>query len=255
MIDFILEFFISFFTYKADAIYAVDPGTAALVLGGLNFLSSRRQSAQMRSSQRQMDALTQQQLKEAREFRDEQLKLLAVEKEKYREMVFVNPFEDLENPFEDLTVNTLEAEFMSRRGEQTRANILSSLRSAAGSSGIAALAQTLANQGMLQTQKIAANIGKQEAINQRAAAQGALTADMAERKGEAGVQTLEAQRQANLLSMQAAVSASAASNLGQAQANQMSALVAGNQLQAQMAANQMNALNQLGQTYLLTQTA
>ena len=92
-----------------------------------------------------------------------------------------------------------------------------------------------------------------EAQNQRAAAQGALTADMAERKGEAGVQTLEAQRQANLLSMQAAVSASAASNLGQAQANQMSALVAGNQLQAQMAANQMNALNQLGQTYLLTQ--
>ena len=156
-----------------------------LITAGLNFLSQRSQAAKMRANQRRMDALTQQQLEEARAFRDEQMKLLAVEKEKYREMVFVNPFENMENPFEDLTVNTLEAEFMSRRGEQTRANILSSLRSAAGSSGIAALAQTLANQGMLQNQKIAANIGKQEAINQRAAAQGALAVDMAERKGEA----------------------------------------------------------------------
>ena len=225
---------------------------AMLIMGGLNFLSQRSQAAKMRANQRRMDALTQQQLEEARAFRDEQMKLLAVEKEKYREMVFVNPFENMENPFEDLTVNTLEAEFMSRRGEQTRANILSSLRSAAGSSGIAALAQTLANQGMLQNQKIAANIGKQEAIHQRAAAKGALTVDLAEAKGEANVQTLESQKQANLLSMQAAVSASAASNLGQAQANQMSSLVAGNQLQAQMAANQMNALNQLGQTYIMT---
>tara|TARA_R100000231_G_scaffold139403_1_gene120520 strand:+ start:6776 stop:7543 length:768 start_codon:yes stop_codon:yes gene_type:complete len=253
MIEFILEFFISFFTYQADANFAITTPEVLLISAGLNFLQGRRQNAMMRRNQREMNALTQQQLEEARAFRDEQNALLAVEKEKYREMVFVNPFEDMENPFEDLTVNTLEAEFMSRRGEQTRANILSTLRSSAGASGIASLAQTLANQGMLQNQKIAASIGKQEAINQKAIAQGALAADMAERKGEAGVQALENQRNANLLSMQAAVSASAASNLGQAQANQMSALVANNQIQAQIAANQMNSLNNLTQTYLLTQ--
>ena len=81
MIDFILEFFISFFTYKADAIYAVTGVEAALIIGGLNFLSQRSQAAKMRANQRRMDALTQQQLEEARAFRDEQMKLLAVEKE------------------------------------------------------------------------------------------------------------------------------------------------------------------------------
>ena len=218
----------------------------------LNYLEGRKARAQARRQGRRMEQMTREQMEEARRFRDEQMKLLAIEKEKYREMVFVNPFEDLENPFEDLTVNTLEAEFMSRRGEQNRANILSNLRAAAGSSGISGLAQTLANQGMLQNQRIAAVIGKQEQANQMAEARGAMQVDMARAKGEAGVQAMEAGRQANLLSMQAAVSASAASNLGQAQASQMSALVAGNQLQAQIAANQMNSLNQLAQTYFLT---
>ena len=114
MIEFILEFFISFFTYKANAVYAVDPGTVMLISAGLNFLSSRKQNAMMRRNQREMNAMTEKQLKEAREFRDEQQRLLSIEKEKYREMVFVNPFENMENPFEDITVNTQEAEFMSR---------------------------------------------------------------------------------------------------------------------------------------------
>lgn len=253
MIEFILEFFISFFTYQADATYAITGIEFMAISAGLNFLSSRKKNAMMRRNQREMNAMTEKQLKEAREFRDEQQRLLSIEKEKYREMVFINPFENMENPFEDITVNTQQAEFMSRRGEQTRANILASFRGAAGASGIAGLAQTLANQGMLQDQKIAATIGKQESLNQRAIAKGALTADMAERKGEAGVQALENQRNANLLSMQAAVSASAASNFGQAQANQMSSLVAGNQMQAQMAQNSMNSMNNILQTYAMTQ--
>tara|TARA_R100000234_G_C4994363_1_gene177107 strand:- start:1062 stop:1769 length:708 start_codon:yes stop_codon:yes gene_type:complete len=223
-----------------------------LISAGLNFLQGRKQNAMMRRNQRQMNAMTEKQLAEAREFRDEQQRLLAIEKEKYREMVFVNPFENMENPFEDLTVNTLEAEFMSKRGEQARANILASFRSAAGASGIAGLAQTLANQGMLQNQKIAATIGKQETANQKAMAKGALTTDMAERKGEAKVQDLESQRNTNLLSMQAAVTASAASNFGQAQANQMSSLVAANQTQAQIMQNQTNSINNLLQSYAMT---
>jgi len=253
MIEFILEFFISFFTYQADATYAFGPTEIMMIKTGLDFLQGRKQNAMMRRNQREMNAMTEKQLAEAREFRDEQQRLLSIEKEKYREMVFVNPFENMENPFEDLTVNTQEAEFMSRRGEQTRANILASFRSAAGASGIAGLAQTLANQGMLQNQKIAATIGKQETANQRAMAKGAMTADMAERKGEAGVQALENQRNANLLSMQAAVTASAASNLGQAQANQMSSLVAGNQMEAQAQQNRMNNMNNMFQSYMMTQ--
>ena len=41
------------------------------------------------------------------------------------------------------------------------------LRGAAGGSGIAGLAQALANQGQLQTQRISASIGQQEAANQK----------------------------------------------------------------------------------------
>ena len=68
------------------------------------------------------------------------------------------------------------------------ANLLANLRAAAGGSGIAGLAQTLANQQQLQTQQISASIGQQEAANQQLAAQGA-----------ANVQTMEAQAQMNVL--------------------------------------------------------
>ena len=47
--------------------------------------------------------------------------------------------------------------------------MMQNLRGAAGSSGIAGLAQALANQGALQTQQISASIGQQESANQKAA--------------------------------------------------------------------------------------
>ena len=55
-----------------------------------------------------------------------------------------NPYLNMENTMEDLTVNQKEAQFMAQQNQQSQANILQSMRGAAGSSGIAALAQTLA---------------------------------------------------------------------------------------------------------------
>tara|TARA_Y100001972_G_C7659733_1_gene332567 strand:- start:2891 stop:3583 length:693 start_codon:yes stop_codon:yes gene_type:complete len=209
------------------------------VFYGINYLMNKRAQSKARAAGRRMEALTREQMEENKKFRDEQMALLEIEKEKYREMTFTNPFEDMENPFEDLTVNTQEAEFMASRGEQTRANILSTLRSAAGASGIAGLAQTLANQGMLQQQKIAATIGKQETKNRLAMAKGAMAADMAERKGQAIVDQQQQQQQTNLLSMQAAVAAQAAANLGQAQANNLAAVSSSAQIaQSNAQANQ-----------------
>ena len=107
-------------------------------------------------------------------------------------MQFNNPYADIqtqfENPYEDLTVNTQQAEFQAEQGAQTRANILRNLQGVAGGSGIAGLAQTLANQEQQQTRQISADIGRQEAANQRLAAQGA-----------AGVQQMEAQAQQTVL--------------------------------------------------------
>ena len=82
-----------------------------------------------------------------------------------------NQFEGMENAFEDLTVNTQQAEFEAQQNQQMQANIMSQMAGAAGGSGIAALAQSMANQGALQAQKASASIGQQESANMKAAAE------------------------------------------------------------------------------------
>ena len=102
-----------------------------------------------------------------------------------------NVYANMQNPYEDLTVDMRSAEFQAEQGAQQRANILSALRGAAGGSGIAALAQSLANQGAIQAQQISANIAQQERQNQRLSAQGAMAIQQAERAGEAQVQQMQ----------------------------------------------------------------
>jgi len=81
-----------------------------------------------------------------------------------------NAMEGMENAFEDLTVNTQQAEFEAQQNAQNQANIMSSMAGAAGGSGIAALAQSMANAGAMQAQKASASIGAQESANQAKAA-------------------------------------------------------------------------------------
>ena len=49
----------------------------------------------------------------------------------------------MSNPYEDLTVNQLQAQFQARQQQQMTANTMAQLRGAAGGSGIAGLAQAL----------------------------------------------------------------------------------------------------------------
>jgi len=196
------------------------------VAAGLSLLSYQ----QARKDAARGRRLSQEQFEANMKFREEQQRLLDIEKQKYREQVFVNPYEGLENPFDDLTVNQQEADFAARRAEQTRANILDSLRQAAGASGISGLAQSLANQGALQTQRIAAQIGKQETANRLAAAKGSLSVELAERKGEALVQSMEASRQATILGMQQSILGAAQAGVAQADANRLSAQLYGSQM-------------------------
>ena len=95
-----------------------------------------------------------------------------------------NPYMDMENTMEDLTVNQQEAEFMKQQQMQQQANIMDTMKGAAGGSGIAALAQTMAGQGALSAQRAAASIGQQESANQRAKAQEASRIQGMERQGE-----------------------------------------------------------------------
>lgn len=131
-----------------------------------------------------------------------------------KSLEITNPYKDLpttfENTFEDLTVNQQQAQFEAQQGAQARANLLSNLQGAAGGSGIAGLAQALANQQQVQGQQISASIGQQEARNQQLAAQGAQGVQQMEQQAQERVgygnylrEQNENERQMNLLQLKA----------------------------------------------------
>ena len=166
------------------------------------------------------------------------------QKAEYKAMKFQNPFSNMENVYEDLTVNQQQAQFQAQQGSQQRANIMQGLRGAAGTSGIAGLAQAMAQQGQLQTQQISAGISQQEIRNQQLAlagadrqrqliAQGEAQADLQERAGEAMLQEAEMSRQATLLGMQYGSTAGAQSAYQQALLSQQQAGASANQMWGQ----------------------
>jgi len=161
-------------------------------------------------------------------------KKLDAQKAKYSAMTFENPFANMENTYEDLTVNKQQAQFQAQQGSQQRANIMQGLRGAAGGSGIAGLAQSLANQGQIQTQRISASIGLQESQNQKLAAQGAANIQISERQGSKWVKEQEASRQTALLGMQYGASSGANLASQQAQTNMMQANIAQQQATTDM---------------------
>ena len=105
-------------------------------------------------------------------------------KNEYANIDTSNPFLNMENTMEDLTINQKQADFERQQFQQSQANIMQQFRGAAGGSGIAALAQSLAQQGQIAAQRSAASIGQQEAVNQRLAAQEAGNIQQMERRGE-----------------------------------------------------------------------
>jgi hypothetical protein len=124
-------------------------------------------------------------------------------KSRYQALDTSNPYANVTNTFEDLTVNTQAAEFAQQRAEQGRADILGNLAAAAGGGGIAALAQSLANQQTQAAQAASASIGQQEQRNQMLAAQGEQRMQQMRGQGEAMSQRLEMQKTGNLLQMSA----------------------------------------------------
>ncbi len=112
-----------------------------------------------------------------------------------------NPFLNMENTMEDLTVNQKQAQFQAQQNQQTQANTLGSLRGAAGGSGIAALAQTMAQSGQLSAQQASASIGTQESNNQRMAAQQASMIQTRERMGEVKSRQMKKDQTGTLLGM------------------------------------------------------
>ena len=95
-----------------------------------------------------------------------------------------NPYADMENVYEDQTVDLKAAEFAKEQSQQSAANIMANMKTAAGGSGVAGLAQVLANQSTKQARQASVDIGKQEQANQARARAEAGRLQKMEREGE-----------------------------------------------------------------------
>lgn len=152
--------------------------------------------------------------REQREAREEYQKRM----QEFENMTFENPFANMQNPFEDVTVNQQQARFLAEQQQQGLANTLGAMRGAAGGSGVASLAQALANQQSLNLQKASASIGEQEARNQAMQAKAAAQFELAEAKGEQMIQDREFSRRSTQLGM--AQQRLTAANMARQQATQ-----------------------------------
>ena len=112
---------------------------------------------------------------------------LAMRKQKYEQLDTSNPYQNITNPYVNLTVNTQAADFAAQQSAQGAANIMNNLASAAGGGGIAALAQSLANSQNQQAQQASASIAQQESRNQALMAQGAARVSAMEQQAEQSV--------------------------------------------------------------------
>jgi hypothetical protein len=219
----------------------------AAISAGTSLVGAASASRTAAKQRRSANAAVEKQLA----FQREQQRKLDIQKQKYRDFVFENPYKNvqnayagMENVYEDMTASTEAANFQMQQGAQQRSNIMQGLRGAAGGSGIAGLAQALANQGTLQARQVSTDIGKQEQAIQAARLaeasrlqglerQGAATAAMTRMGGEALVQQAEADRQATLLGVAYGGAAGANQAVQAAYSNQMAAQTAASQMAGQ----------------------
>jgi hypothetical protein len=204
---------------------------ALTIASGLMGMSSARKARRLAKSQSDT----------ALEYQKEQDAKLEAQKDIYKSMVFTNPYEKMtnsykgmENTMEDMQVNTQSADYATQTFRQQQADTLSGLRGAAGSSGVAGLAQSMANMGLKQSQEISAMLGQQEqGINMATAQESSriqqmvmgedARVQMAQLGGEVAKEQAERDRQSTLLGMQAGMAAGANKNVQQGYANQMAA--------------------------------
>ena len=165
--------------------------------------------------------------KEAKEKEDKARAEMDRLKGVYANLDTSNPFLNMENTMEDLTINQKQAEFQKQQFQQSQANIMQGLRGAAGGSGIAALAQSLSQQGQLASQQAAASIGQQEAQNQMAERQMAAQIQDKEIQGEMYSRDLKRQQTTTLLGMAQQEQAAYAEQAGQAQQAKWDAISGG----------------------------
>ena len=149
------------------------------------------------------------------------------QKEIFSQLDTSNPYADMENTMEDLTINQRQYELESQQFAQSQSNILSGLGEAAGSSGVAAVAQALAGQGQLAAQQSASSIGQQERENQMRERSMAASLQTQEREGEIWSRNAERDKQSTLLGMSQQEVGAAREQVAAAQQAKMDAISSG----------------------------
>lgn len=158
--------------------FAIVAGVAAVASAGIGIARAIKGGADKRAA------------KKANEIARAQMEK---DRKAYMNIDTSNPYLNMENTMEDLTVNTQAAEFASQKAEQGMANTLNNMKQSAGGSGIAALAQAMANQGQLAAQEASQSIATQEKQNQTLERKEASRLQGLEREGEIQSRNLKQQ--------------------------------------------------------------
>jgi len=141
--------------------------------------------------------------------------------EAYKSYEFKNPYENMENVYEDMRVNTQAAEFQKEQLAQQQADILQGLQGTTSGAGVAALAQSMARAGATQAQRISADISRQETAREQAKLAEQSRIQGLQRYGQQLVEQQEMQRQMNLYNLETGRAGLATQQLQQSQQQMM----------------------------------
>jgi hypothetical protein len=122
-------------------------------------------------------------------------------KARYEGLDTSNLATNLENTYEDLTVNTQAAQFAAQGQQQVLANTMGGMNNAAGGGGIAAMAQAMAGQQSQNMQMASNSIASQESGNQAAQAQMAGSLQQMELAGAQKSRSAELEKTETMLGM------------------------------------------------------
>lgn len=142
-------------------------------------------------------------------------------KKNFSSQDFSNVYANMENPFEDLMVNTGAADFQRNAQSQNLADIMGAGKASAGSGGIGAFSQMLANQASQNSQAISADLGMQESNIANRQAEGALSIDQMKRQGELTSMGMKNEQLGTIFGMDQAELAGSEAAIAQAQAARM----------------------------------
>tara|TARA_R100001230_G_C5663213_1_gene167832 strand:- start:593 stop:1243 length:651 start_codon:yes stop_codon:yes gene_type:complete len=126
-------------------------------------------------------------------------KELEAQKRTYASLDTSNPYADMVNPYEDMTVDQREADLYNQTFQAGAANTLQSLSEGAGSSGAANLAQALSEENKHAAQRSSASVGKQERENQMKEREFATYIQNKKKEGEVWSRNANRDKQATLL--------------------------------------------------------